>query len=41
MLKDENNLGKSDSSEEGKEWSESNCMLEVELTELVDGLEMG
>lgn len=35
------NLGKSGRIEEGKEWSESNYLLEVKLTELVDEVEIG
>lgn len=41
VVRNGNNLGEGGSSEEGKKWSESNCPLEIELTELVDGLELG
>lgn len=41
MVRDENNFGKGGSSEEGKQWSETICMSDVELTELLDGWKMG
>ena len=32
VVRDRNNLGKGGSNEKGKKWSDSNCMLEVDLT---------
>lgn len=39
-VRDENSFAKEGSSEEGKKWLESNCMLEVELADLLNGLKM-